>query len=98
MTRAQKYLRFNGVNETLEFWSHNIDSQPLRNFIREWINSDDFIEVKTSGSTGKPKNIRIFKKSVEESALKTINYFELKRQKFLLCLPVEFIAGKLMVI
>ena len=59
----------------------------------------DAIEVRTSGSTGDPKLISLSKSSIRKSAHKTINYFNLNSKcTLLLCLPVKFIAGKLMVI
>ena len=57
------------------------------------------LEAKTSGSTGTPKIIELPKVSVQRSAELTIDYFDLRRgDTFLVCLPVQFIAGMLMVI
>lgn len=68
-------------------------------FILEWIDDKDYVELKSSGTTGKPKTIRLPKKSMVESAAKTIKYFDIKfGQTCLLCLPVEYIAGKMMVV
>ncbi len=71
----------------------------LSQFLKEWYDGEDFIEVKTSGSTGSPKTIRLSKNFVAESAQRTIDFFQLKfGDKVLLCLPIKFIAGKLMVV
>ena len=68
-------------------------------FLKEWYSSDNFIEARTSGSTGTPKIIRLKKEFVAESAERTLNYFQLKNgEQVLHCLPVKFIAGKLMIV
>ncbi|MEM0517307.1 MULTISPECIES: AMP-binding protein [Aequorivita] len=68
-------------------------------FIVEWLDENNFITVKTSGSTGSPKEIKIQKKHVNNSAEATVNYFNLKEStKALLCLPAEYIAGKMMLV
>jgi len=68
-------------------------------FLNEWYSSENFIEVKTSGSTGTPKNIRLNKKFVAESAQRTLQFFELKKNdRILHCLPMQYIAGKLMIV
>ena len=80
-------------NETEE-WEKDIFR-----FILEWFNKDDFISVKTSGSTGKPKEIKLKKEHVKISAKKTIDFFGLKPDDTaLLCLPANYIAGKLMIV
>lgn len=68
-------------------------------FLSEWYNDRDFIEVQTSGSTGEPKTISLKKDFVAASAARTIAFFNLKEgDKILHCLPTRFIAGKLMVV
>ncbi|PWD98667.1 AMP-binding protein [Marinilabilia rubra] len=68
-------------------------------FIEEWLNESPEVEVKTSGSTGIPKKIKVSKSAMLQSALNTIGFFALKPgQKALLCLPCEYIAGKMMVV
>lgn len=71
----------------------------IQSFLLEWWNDKDFIVVRTSGSTGKPKEIRLLKRTITASADKTIAYFGLRaNDRALLCLPVEYIAGKLMLV
>jgi o-succinylbenzoate---CoA ligase len=73
--------------------------QKLYRFILSWISADPILEVKTSGSTGTPKWIRIEKDRMIKSALMTGEFFNLKKtDNALLCLPVDFIAGKMMVV
>ena len=68
-------------------------------FIIDWFSPSDYMEVKTSGSTGKPKEILLQKKHMEASARATISFFDLKpKDKILHCLPMHFIAGKMMVV
>ncbi len=81
-------------DETLPDWEKN-----LYKLILNWISTDPFIEVKTSGSTGSPKLKRIEKDKMIQSALMTGQYFHLKKNdRALLCLPVDYIAGKMMVV
>jgi O-succinylbenzoic acid--CoA ligase len=68
-------------------------------FYEEWKLPGESIAAKTSGSTGEPKEIRISKQAMCASARQTISFFDLKpQQNLLLCLPVDFIAGKMMVV
>ena len=77
--------------------TENEEAISIGQFISEWLDDNDFIEVKTSGSTGVPKVISLQKKHVVNSAKATINYFNLfENTKALLCLPSEYIAGKMM--
>lgn len=68
-------------------------------FLLEWLDKKDYVEVSTSGSTGKPKIIRLSKVQMISSALRTGRYLNLKKDdKSLLCLPVNYIAGKMMIV
>lgn len=71
----------------------------VRSFINEWENDLDFIENKTSGSTGKPKTIRLLKKYMIASAKMTAEFLNLKaNDTALLCMSIDTIAGKMMVV
>lgn len=71
----------------------------LQIFLSEWLNNQDFVTVTTSGSTGKPKKIQLSKERMVNSALMTGQYFQFKAgQTALLCLPCDYIAGKMMVV
>lgn len=88
---------FSSVNELLNY-SKEVGNNFFL-FLEEWFNQDDFIVVKTSGSTGKPKEIKLQKKQVINSAKATGDFFDLPNNTTaLLCLPVSYIAGKLMLI
>lgn len=68
-------------------------------FIQEWLSDEAFIESRTSGSTGKPKVIRIEKVKMIKSARRTGDFLKLDaNDSALLCLPIDFIAGKMMVV
>lgn len=68
-------------------------------FIEEWESDAPYIIAHTSGSTGKPKEIRLEKMIVEESARRTIEFFNLDRTSHLhLCLSPSYIAGKMMIV
>ena len=73
--------------------------QSFWNFVQTWLDDKHYIEVKTSGSTGTPKIIRLDKKRMIASAKATGDFFGLKpNDKALLCLPCDYIAGKMMVV
>jgi len=66
-------------------------------FLISVFDNNDNIIAQTSGSTGQPKKIKIRKKYLINSALKTIDFFELPPEtKALLNLSSTFIAGKMM--
>jgi O-succinylbenzoic acid--CoA ligase len=71
--------------------------KPVGHFLLDWFDDRDFIEMKTSGTTGTPKVIRVDKQAMVNSALATGDFFDLAPgNKVLQCLPVKFIAGKMM--
>jgi O-succinylbenzoic acid--CoA ligase len=68
-------------------------------FIGEWLDDNDYIPVSTSGSTGQPKTIKLMKTQMIQSALLTKHYFGLHSKTTALhCLPVNYIAGKMMIV
>jgi len=71
----------------------------INQFITGWLNPADTMELKTSGSTGKPKKITVQKEWMENSAKLTGEIFGLKEgDTALLCLPMKYIPGKMMVV
>ena len=71
----------------------------LSEFLNEWHNDSPTIRVKTSGSTGVPKTMLAEKKRMEASARMTCDFLNLRSgDKALLCLPLDYIAGKMMVV
>lgn len=73
--------------------------KPVGDFLLDWFNDSEFIHLQTSGSTGSPKNLVVSKQAMVNSAIATGDYFDLNPgDKILNCLPVKYIAGKLMFI
>lgn len=71
----------------------------IANFLNEWNSSSEVIFSQTSGSTGDPKTIELPKSAMRMSAQLTGEFFQLKKgDSALLCLPVGFIAGKMMIV
>lgn len=74
-------------------------SEELHKLVHDWFSDELYLEVKTSGSTGIPKTIGLQKSHIVNSVKATVHYFELEpKSKVLLCLPLDYIAGKIMVI
>lgn len=66
-------------------------------FLLEWFDESPDIMLKTSGTTGIPKKITVSKQAMIHSALATGAFFDLHpKDKILCCMPVNFIAGKMM--
>ena len=71
----------------------------LNDFLDEWNNPKDTVEVQTSGSTGVPKCIRVEKQRMLNSACITCDFLGLKAgDTALLCMPLDYIAGKMVVV
>jgi O-succinylbenzoic acid--CoA ligase len=69
-------------------------------FIRTFLDSSgEEIVQKTSGTTGDPKEVSLTREAMLLSARSTLDFLNLKQgHSALLCLPVRFIAGKMMVV
>ncbi len=68
-------------------------------FIAQWRDASDTVEVHTSGSTGTPKVMLVEKRRMLASARMTCDFLGLKPgDTALLCMSVDFIAGKMMVV
>lgn len=73
------------------------NEQTLGAFILDWIDDNPTIRLKTSGTTGTPKVITVEKQSMVNSALLTAEFLSLPvGTRALNCLPIDFIAGKMM--
>jgi O-succinylbenzoic acid--CoA ligase len=110
MKQEIKALTLNGkffpLNELEEFCREEISKNispvwqlDIYRFILDFLSDSEFISQQTSGSTGAPKNILLSKKAMLKSAENTVSFFNLERnQKAVLCLPVKYIAGKMMIV
>lgn len=71
----------------------------VNQFISEWYSTNIEMDLKTSGSTGKPKSIYVKKDWMQNSAELTRKTFGLKKgDSALLCMPMKYVAGKMMVV
>ena len=68
-------------------------------FLREWNSPSPYVRVKTSGSTGTPKNMLVEKRRMLASARMTCDFLGLQPgDTALLCMSLDYIAGKMMVV
>lgn len=68
-------------------------------FLTEWFSNSETVKVQTSGSTGIPKVFDIEKEKMLNSAKMTCDFLNLKKNdSALLCLPVDYISGKMMIV
>lgn len=71
----------------------------LQDFLSEWNSDAPTVKVRTSGSTGKPKEMLVEKTRMVRSARMTCDFLGLKAgDSALLCMPIDYIAGKMMVV
>lgn len=71
--------------------------KPVGDFILDWFDDKDYLQIATSGTTGEPKLIKVQKQAMVNSALATGEFFDLAPgNRALNCLPVKYIAGKMM--
>ena len=68
-------------------------------FLQDWFSDSETVSVQTSGSTGTPKIFQIEKSKMFNSAKMTCDFLGLKKGDIaLLCLPVQYISGKMMLV
>src|SRR5690625_4286986 len=98
-------LRINGRlldgSEILDFCRGHKEKNvhALGRFMEAWLDENSYVEVQTSGSTGEAKIIKIEKNNMLQSAARTLAFFDLKEgDTVLLCLSVDYIAGKMMIV
>jgi len=73
--------------------------KPVGDFLLDWFDSKDHIEMQTSGTTGPSKIVSISKQAMVNSALATGDFFDLHPgDTALQCLPVKYVAGKMMLV
>jgi O-succinylbenzoic acid--CoA ligase len=71
----------------------------LADFLAEWWSDSPGIELHTSGSTGAPKRMIATREAMRASAEASCRFFGLKPgTTALLCLPLQYIAGRMMVV
>lgn len=88
-----KELAYDLVKEGTAF------EKSMGDFLSDWLDDSSTLNVRTSGSTGEPKEISLKKEHMVNSALATGEFFSLEEgSSALLCLPVDYIAGKMMLV
>lgn len=88
-----KNLNINQLSFETEF------ENKIKAFLKEWFSETQTVQVQTSGSTGTPKVFDIEKKKMIASAEMTCNFLDLvEGDSALICLPIEYISGKMMVV
>lgn len=71
----------------------------LEAFLEEWHNDSPYLRVQTSGSTGAPKPMLVEKQRMLASARRTNDFLGLQEgDTALLCMSLDYIAGKMMVV
>lgn len=71
----------------------------LHEFLLNWNDSSSHITVHTSGSTGEPAPHKVEKERMVHSAEATLRFLDLHPgDSALLCMPLRYIAGKMMVV
>lgn len=71
----------------------------VMSFLKEWFSDSKTVSVQTSGSTGVPKIFEVEKDRMLNSAKMTCDFLGLKKgDSALLCLPVAYISGKMMLV
>ncbi len=91
-------IDFNNLNINQLYFETEFEIK-IKNFLEEWFSDSDTVKVQTSGSTGVPKIFDIEKKKMINSAEMTCNFLKLKEgDTALICLPIEYISGKMMVV
>lgn len=79
--------------------SEDIEQKGLGVFLEDWLNESTTVTLQTSGSTGTPKPHVVTKAAMQTSAERTASFFALSAgDTALLCLPIRYIAGKMMVV
>ncbi|MCP2037531.1 AMP-binding protein [Chryseobacterium sp. HSC-36S06] len=87
-------------NINLESLSPQTDfEEKVISFLKEWYSESHYVSVQTSGSTGTPKVFEIEKSRMLSSAKMTCDFLNLKPgNTALVCLPVDYISGKMMIV
>ena len=94
-------IMLNGVSHQLSslLSSSTLNNSSLFNFLKEWTSTSSTVELQTSGSTGLPKKMQLSKSKMILSAKRTGEFLKLQpKDKALCCLPINYIAGKMMIV
>lgn len=108
LNRTEQYIVLDGVKytpEKIHLLAVEATTEPptivreLYQFLEEWFADSPIITVQTSGSTGTPKLMSVRKEQMMQSARMTCEVLHLEEgDAALLCMPLQYIAGKMMVV
>lgn len=108
LNRKTQRLTLHGVDYTAgEIARLTVGIQPLpqqelldlQEFLTDWFNDSPYMTVQTSGSTGVPKQLTVRKDQMIQSASLTCSFLGLEQgDTALLCMSLQYIAGKMMVV
>ena len=92
-------LEFSKNINIKSLFPENEFEEKVISFMEDWFSHSETVSVQTSGSTGIPKVFEIEKKRMLNSAKMTCDFLGLKEgDTALLCLPVQYISGKMMLV
>lgn len=89
------------IGEVMSAEKNRLNEYQLQvlDFLQEWFGDSDTLRVQTSGSTGAPKQMEVEKERMMAGAMATCDFLQLTAScQALLCLPMQYIAGKMMVV
>ena len=93
------FFRWNDAPQAAPKPRYNGDEEELQAFLNAWHNPVNTMNVQTSGSTGTPKLLTVEKSRMRASARMTCDFLGLHEgQTALLCMPLRYIAGQMMVV
>ncbi|WP_234997972.1 AMP-binding protein [Parabacteroides sp. Marseille-P3160] len=108
LPRDEPCIRVEGVTYTAadftggempDFASRSPYHRELGEFLQDWFSASPFLSVQTSGSTGAPKVLQVEKERMRQSARMTCAFLRLRpKDSALLCMPLRYIAAKMMVV
>lgn len=105
LNRNRQHITLEGITYTYKEISNVLANtnqvflKDLSLFLQEWFNESPYITVQTSGSTGIPQKLKARKDQMMQSAQMTCSFLDLKKgDKALLCMPLQYIAGKMVVV
>lgn len=92
-------LDFSKNIQLKSLFPQNEFEEKVISFLEDWYSDSTTVSVQTSGSTGVPKVFEIEKSRMQSSAKMTCDFLGLKEgDTALICLPVEYISGKMMMV
>lgn len=100
--KIHKNFQLNGnkFKDNLDLKTYSSElTEEISEFISDFLDESETINLQTSGSTGVPKKIKVNKSYMLNSAIATGNYFDLKENTTaLLCMNLKYVGAKMMLV